>query len=67
MDGRTDGWTDQRTDGPTDRRTDQRINKPTYRDAIAASKNCTQGLERFHLGVPLKPLPKYAQKKGDSY
>ena len=28
-------WTDRRTDGPTDGRTD----KPSYRNAIAASKN----------------------------
>ena len=27
-----------RTDGPTDRPTDQRPDKPSYRDAIAASK-----------------------------
>ena len=34
-DRRTDGPTDQRTNGPTDQRTDI----PSYRDAIAASKN----------------------------
>ena len=31
--------TDQPTDGPTDRRTDRRTDIPSYRDAIAASKN----------------------------
>ena len=28
-----------RTDGPTDGPTDRRMDKPSYRDAIAASKN----------------------------
>ena len=31
--------TNRRTDGPTDRRTNQRTDIPSYRDAIAASKN----------------------------
>ena len=35
-------WTDQQTDrpmdGPTDGRTDQRTDKPSYGDAIAATK-----------------------------
>ena len=34
-DRRTNGPTDQRTDGPTDQRKDI----PSYRDAIAASRN----------------------------
>ena len=37
---RTDGRTDRPTDQPTDRRTD----KPSYRDAIAASKKAEPNL-----------------------
>ena len=36
---RTDGPTDRRTDQGTDQQTDRRTDKPSYRDAIAASKN----------------------------
>ena len=35
---RTDGPTDRRTDRRTDQQTDRRTDKPSYRDAIAASK-----------------------------
>ena len=41
------GWTDGRTDGPTDRRTD----KPSYRDAIAASKNQRAFLAQTDVGT----------------
>ena len=38
-DQRTNGPTDGPTDRPTDQRTDGRTDIPSYRDAIAASKN----------------------------